>query len=226
MNEHLLKLFNFETHQRPGADVMLRQSDKNTVFGNDLKHKREGFVLRLRDDYNVSFKVKNPNYSLRRPKMATRSKKVLKALADNLDKPKEKKPKAKPKKKAEPKNETLTYTMCPTYAHPGVKERSGAGIVMWGSILKTMKDLGMEMDSIPALALLPAPLHIGQWADGSELIATHVGCCIDGENMYWDFCQVKDGKIYHINMRKMKAADLPPPPQTDRNTVRKNEIVN
>lgn len=47
-----------------GADIMLQQSDKNTVFGNDLKHKREGFVLRLRDDYNVSFKVKNPNYSI------------------------------------------------------------------------------------------------------------------------------------------------------------------
>lgn len=47
-----------------GADIMLQQSDKNTVFGNNLKHKREGFVLRLRDDYSVSFKVKNPNYSL------------------------------------------------------------------------------------------------------------------------------------------------------------------
>lgn len=46
-----------------GADIMLKQSDKNTVFGNNLKHKREGFILRLRDDYNVSFKVKNPNYS-------------------------------------------------------------------------------------------------------------------------------------------------------------------
>lgn len=46
-----------------GADIMLKQSDKNTVFGNNLKHKREGFVLRLRDDYTVSFKVKNPNYS-------------------------------------------------------------------------------------------------------------------------------------------------------------------
>lgn len=46
-----------------GVDIMLKQSDKNTVFGNNLKHKREGFVLRLRDDYNVSFKVKNPNYS-------------------------------------------------------------------------------------------------------------------------------------------------------------------
>lgn len=47
-----------------GADIMLQQSDKNTVFGNNLKHKREGFVLRLRKDYNVSFKVKNPNYSI------------------------------------------------------------------------------------------------------------------------------------------------------------------
>jgi len=47
-----------------GADIMLQQSDKNTVFGNNLKHKREGFVLRLKDDYNVSFKVKNPNYSI------------------------------------------------------------------------------------------------------------------------------------------------------------------
>ena len=47
-----------------GADVMLQESDGNTVFGNNLNHKREGFVLRLRDDYNVSFKVKNPNYSI------------------------------------------------------------------------------------------------------------------------------------------------------------------
>ena len=47
-----------------GSDIMLQQSDKPTVFGNDLKHKREGFVLRLRNDYNVSFKVKNPNYSI------------------------------------------------------------------------------------------------------------------------------------------------------------------
>lgn len=47
-----------------GADIMLQQSDKNTVFGRNLKHKREGFVLRLKDDYNVSFKVKNPNYSI------------------------------------------------------------------------------------------------------------------------------------------------------------------
>ena len=47
-----------------GSDIMLQQSDKPTIFGNDLKHKREGFVLRLRNDYNVSFKVKNPNYSI------------------------------------------------------------------------------------------------------------------------------------------------------------------
>lgn len=47
-----------------GADIMLQQSDKNTIFGRNLKHKREGFVLRLKDDYNVSFKVKNPNYSI------------------------------------------------------------------------------------------------------------------------------------------------------------------
>lgn len=47
-----------------GADIMLQESDGNTVFGNNLNHKREGFVLRLRDNYNVSFKVKNPNYSI------------------------------------------------------------------------------------------------------------------------------------------------------------------
>lgn len=43
---------------------MLKESDKPTCFGNDLKHKREGFVLRLKDDYNVSFKVKNPFYEI------------------------------------------------------------------------------------------------------------------------------------------------------------------
>ena len=47
-----------------GADIMLQESDANTVFGNNLSYKRKGFVLRLRDDYNVSFKVKNPNYSI------------------------------------------------------------------------------------------------------------------------------------------------------------------
>lgn len=47
-----------------GADIMLQQSDKNTVFGFNLSHKREGFVLRLKSDYTVSFKVKNPNYSI------------------------------------------------------------------------------------------------------------------------------------------------------------------
>ena len=46
------------------AQEMLEQSDKNTVFGNNLSHKREGFVLRLRNDYNVSFKVKNPFYTI------------------------------------------------------------------------------------------------------------------------------------------------------------------
>ena len=50
--------------QVSGADIMLQQSDKNTVFGKNLAHKREGFVLRLRNNYNVSFKVKNPNYSI------------------------------------------------------------------------------------------------------------------------------------------------------------------
>lgn len=40
------------------AQEMLELSDKNTIFGYNLKHKREGFVARLRDDYSVSFKVK------------------------------------------------------------------------------------------------------------------------------------------------------------------------
>ena len=47
-----------------GADIMLQESDKNTVFGNNLQHKSEGFVLRLKSDSRVSFKVKNPNYSI------------------------------------------------------------------------------------------------------------------------------------------------------------------
>ena len=67
LNEHY-KLPEGHTNDKgvfvSGADIMLQQSDKNTVFGNNLSHKREGFVLRLKDDYNVSFKVKNPNYSI------------------------------------------------------------------------------------------------------------------------------------------------------------------
>ena len=48
------------------ADVqdMLRISNGKTVFGKDLKHAREGLVLRLKDDYSVSFKAKSPEYSL------------------------------------------------------------------------------------------------------------------------------------------------------------------
>lgn len=47
-----------------GSDIMLQQSDGNTVFGRNLAHKREGFVLRLKTDSTVSFKVKNPNYTI------------------------------------------------------------------------------------------------------------------------------------------------------------------
>lgn len=48
------------------ADVqdMLRISTGKTVFGHDLNHLREGLVLRLKDDYSVSFKAKSPDYSL------------------------------------------------------------------------------------------------------------------------------------------------------------------
>ena len=48
------------------ADVqdMLRISTGKTVFGNRPEQLREGLVLRLRDDYNVSFKAKSPDYSL------------------------------------------------------------------------------------------------------------------------------------------------------------------
>lgn len=46
------------------AQDMLKESDKNTKFGFNLKHKREGFVARLKDNYSVSFKVKNPFYSI------------------------------------------------------------------------------------------------------------------------------------------------------------------
>ena len=48
------------------ADVqdMLRISTGKTVFGNRPEQLREGLVLRLRDDYSVSFKAKSPDYSL------------------------------------------------------------------------------------------------------------------------------------------------------------------
>jgi hypothetical protein len=48
------------------ADVqdMLRISTGKTVFGNNPKHLREGLVLRLKDDYSVSFKAKSPDYSI------------------------------------------------------------------------------------------------------------------------------------------------------------------
>lgn len=158
--------------------------------------------------------------------MATRSKKVLKTLADEAFEPEKKTKKATPKKKAEPKKKkTVQCQVCSTYAHPGAKEKSGAAVMTWGAIIEMFKEYGTKTD-IPAMAQLPAPLHIGEWADGSERIATHIGCCVDEKDMHWDFFQVKDGKVYHINMRKIKPADLPPPPQTDKNTVRKNEIVN
>ena len=35
-----------------------------TVFGNNPKHLREGLVLRVKDDYSISFKAKSPEYSL------------------------------------------------------------------------------------------------------------------------------------------------------------------
>ena len=48
------------------ADVqdMLRISTGKTVFGNNPKQAREGLVLRVKDDYSVSFKAKSPEYHL------------------------------------------------------------------------------------------------------------------------------------------------------------------
>lgn len=43
---------------------MLRISNGKTVFGNNPKQAREGLVLRLKDDYSVSFKAKSPEYKL------------------------------------------------------------------------------------------------------------------------------------------------------------------
>lgn len=51
-------------HLPETAQEMLVESNEKTVFGNDLTHLREGFVLRVKDDYNISFKVKNPFYSI------------------------------------------------------------------------------------------------------------------------------------------------------------------
>lgn len=50
----------------PGsAQELLEYSNGKTVFGKNPKQIREGVVLRLRNDYTVSFKVKNPYYSLK-----------------------------------------------------------------------------------------------------------------------------------------------------------------
>ena len=49
----------------PGdVQEMLRISTGKTVFGNNPEQLREGLVLRLKDDYSVSFKAKSPDYSL------------------------------------------------------------------------------------------------------------------------------------------------------------------
>lgn len=49
----------------PTVKELLEYSNGKTVFGKNPKQIREGVVLRLRKDYNVSFKVKNPYYSLK-----------------------------------------------------------------------------------------------------------------------------------------------------------------
>ena len=159
--------------------------------------------------------------------MATRSKKVLKELADKVFESEKKTKKTTSKKKAEINKDTPTCICRSTYAYPGAPERSGASIMVWGSIFKLMNELKMDIDNIPAMAQLPVPSHCGTWTDGSERIATHICCCLDErKNPFWDFFQLKDGEIYHVNLRKMKPADLSPPPQTDKNTIRKNEHVN
>ena len=44
------------------ADDLLSYSNGNTIFGNNLKQIREGVVLRLRNNYEVSFKARSPKY--------------------------------------------------------------------------------------------------------------------------------------------------------------------
>ncbi len=55
-----------DEHFKLPSDVqeMLKISNGKTVFGNNLKHAREGLVLRARDDFSISFKAKSPEYSL------------------------------------------------------------------------------------------------------------------------------------------------------------------
>jgi len=60
----LVPILDEDYHLPETCQEMLFESDKKTVFGNDLKHKREGFVLRRKEDMNISFKVKNPEYSI------------------------------------------------------------------------------------------------------------------------------------------------------------------
>lgn len=60
----LVPVLDEDYHLPETCQEMLFESDKKTVFGNNLKHKREGFVLRRKEDMTVSFKVKNPEYSI------------------------------------------------------------------------------------------------------------------------------------------------------------------
>lgn len=65
--DHELKtvpLLDKYTGPLPDVQTLLKESDKTGTCFAPVKHKREGIVWRLEKDYNVSFKVKNPEYSL------------------------------------------------------------------------------------------------------------------------------------------------------------------
>lgn len=65
--EHCLRtvpLIEKYTGPLPDVQTLLKETDKHDTVFAPVKHKREGIVWRLEKDYNVSFKVKNPEYSL------------------------------------------------------------------------------------------------------------------------------------------------------------------
>jgi hypothetical protein len=154
--------------------------------------------------------------------MATRSKKVLKTLADKAFEPEKKTKKSSVRKKS-----TVISVKKPKKTKKSKSDKKleipVGSVLSWSLVWEMLKNSDVSEDQ-PMLINLPKPIQVGEWSDGNPRIAQCVGFTINDEDkLCTDFFQIIDGVAYPLEMHHITADDVPPPGSRK---MHKGDIVN
>jgi hypothetical protein len=154
--------------------------------------------------------------------MATRSKKVLKTLADKAFEPEKKTKKSSVRKKS-----TVISVKKPKKTKKSKSDKKleipVGSVLSWSLVWEMLKNSDVSEDQ-PMLINLPKEIHVGEWSDGNPRIAQCVGFTINDEDkLCTDFFQIIDGVAYPLEMHHITADDVPPPGSRK---MHKGDIVN